>query len=199
MKSQQQTHNSLNLSAQKRSIFSLNSRTFSLALGALLLSLTQVAVVTEASAASLRETVRFYQNTCPNLRCDDSAMQVRTPSADELSQLPVEIKTALVKRSKTAAQEHWPDTVLEGPYQTNFRLRIEAIEFLTLNDQVVGYRISLSAPAWDTETCAFDPRNKSTLKSCEEGRIHESMFISKDLSELFVDERAYADFVPRAE
>lgn len=185
--------------------FSLNSlRLLQLGLGALILSLTQGSVAapeysvrySNGTETTLRQIVKQSQATCPQLRCADVALTVRLPGSRELAAMPADLKADLMKRAKDRAAQTWGDTVLEGPYETNYRFRTEAIEFVELEKKVVGYRVTVSAPAWEIEKCAFDPANRETLKSCPEGRIREAQFVAGDLSDLFTDEHALAEFVP---
>ncbi len=181
-------------------------RLLSLGLGALFLFLTQGSGAaaefsvrfSNGTETTLRQIVKQSQATCPDLRCPDVALTVRIPGTKELSSMPADLKSTLMKRAKDRAAQTWGDTVLEGPYQTNYRFRTEAIEFVELEKKVVGYRVTVSAPAWEIEKCAYDPDNKETLKSCPEGRILEAQFVSGDLQDLFADEHALAAFVPKA-
>ncbi len=176
-----------------------------LGFGALFLLLTQVAgAATEFSVSfnngteiSLRQIVKESQATCPQLHCPDIALSVRSPASKELAAMPADLRAALMQRAKERAAKTWGDTVLEGPYETNFRFRTEAIEFVELENKVVGYRVTVSARAWEIEKCAYDPENKESLKSCPEGRILEAQFVAGDLSDLFADEHALATFIPK--
>ena len=179
-------------------------RLLQLGLGALILSQTQGSVAApgysirfnNGTETTLRQIVKQSQATCPQLRCPDVALTARIPDPRELAAMPAGLKADLMKKAKERASQTWGDTVLEGPYETNYRFRTEAIEFLELEKRVVGYRVTVSAPAWEIEKCAYDPANRETLKSCPEGRIREAQFVAGDLSELFTDEHAYAEFVP---
>lgn len=175
-----------------------------LATGALVLSLTQGSVAASGymvrfengTETTLRQIVRQSQATCPHLRCPDVALTVRIPATKELSAMPANLKAELMKRAKDHAAQTWGDTVLEGPYETNFRFRTEAIEFVELEKKIVGYRVTVSAPAWEIEKCAYDPENRETLQDCPEGRIREAQFVAGDLSDLFTDDHAIAEFIP---
>lgn len=172
------------------------STNFRTSLALLILGAALSLSTTSAHAnSSLRKQVREAQQSCPELNCSDT-LQLKDWS--ESVEVPESLVQRAIQRAKSAAQNHWPDTILEGPYQTDFRIQARSLEVLQQDDQVLGFRVLVSANAWEIESCDFDSRVPSTLNTCPAGEIVEAIFVSADNREAFVDENNYAQFIPHA-
>ncbi len=109
---------------------------------------------------------------------------------------------AVLKRLQLIALEQaniWSDTILEGEFEADHRTRLDGVETVLFKDRSVGYRISYSEKAWYLAACSADLNPGLPVRSyegCQEGRIHERTFVSKDLKTWFRDENHLADFTP---
>lgn len=88
----------------------------------------------------------------------------------------------------------WADTILEGDYHSDGDTRLDLILAIYENGSFLGYKITYSEKAWYVGDCSFSYSNLSTLARCEEGRIHESSFVSPDFNSYFRDETDFANF-----
>ena len=115
-------------------------------------------------------------------------------SKSEFAALPRAIKKQLQESAHDLAQI-WGDTILEGDYYAENKVRLDLVEKLIKADKHVGYRITYSSKAWDTSDCDFDSEVQSSLAQCHEGRIVESGFLSLDFGQASQDFAAFAEFV----
>ena len=136
------------------------------------------------------------QKNCPHLDCDGTSVQVEAYGHDEFRSLPKELRAQLKNAAVLLAHELWPDTILEGSYLNADRYRVEALEKVLNNGVQVGYRITYSDKAWNTDTCDFNPQIPESIAKCETGRITDSAFISLDLQTTLRDEAAWAAYSP---
>ena len=96
--------------------------------------------------------------------------------------------------------EIWGDTILEGDYQADGKTRIDRVEALSLDGQLLAYHITYSERAWDMSECTY-PGNLTTdaLSLCQEGRIEEASFVSPELSSWTRDSEQLAVFTKAAQ
>lgn len=175
-----------------RNIKAVN-KLIALSLAVLTSSALTVSSKAEASSISLRKQVRESRISCPALDCTTDMQLIQWTQDSNVSESTVR---AAARRAQGAAENHWPDTILEGPYETFFDMEARSIEILHKGDQVIGYRVLVSAKAWEIETCNYDARVSPDLGACPPGEIVEAIFVSADGKEAFVDEEYVAQFIP---
>ncbi|MEZ0391106.1 MAG: hypothetical protein ACAH59_02750 [Pseudobdellovibrionaceae bacterium] len=118
----------------------------------------------------------------------------RNPLTDEqVAALPVSIRENL-HLAAIDLSSIWADTILEGEFFADEKVQIDLIEKLYLSQAFIGYRITYSSRAWDTSSCRLEPHNPSSFEDCQEGRIIESGFVTKDFSESSRDPENFANF-----
>jgi len=149
------------------------------------------------SIISLKTEVRNAQKACGTLDCTHSDLVLSQVNKGQ--ELPEGLEKQLIARAISTAENHWPDTILEGPYETDFNIRVIQIEKLTRDRKTLGYRLIVSAKAWEIDSCEYDSITQPDLNRCPPGHIVEALFISSDLKEVFVDDNFYADFIPAKE
>lgn len=147
------------------------------------------------TAREVRKVMRQAQMNCPKLDCEDSRMRVHPMSGSELHALGTKTRAQLRKMSRELAMDLWPDTILEGPFHSVFRIRLDRIERLSLDNQPLGYRLSFSDKAWNTDHCApssapSSESHSASLKyrGCETGRISDAGFLLDNMKTIFRDE-----------
>lgn len=149
------------------------------------------------SILSLKTEVRNARKECETLDC--AHLDLILSKVNREHELPESLERQLIARAISTAENHWPDTILEGPYETDFNIRVNQIEKLTRDRKTIGYRLIVSAKAWEIDSCEYDPISQPDLNRCPPGHIVEALFISSDLKEVFVDDKFYADFIPAKE
>lgn len=148
----------------------------------------------------LQNLVREEQKTCPKLNCEESRLYVRDLMAFESKELGTEKRALLRAKTREQALGMWPDTVLEGPYQVQFRMRVDQLQELSLDGAPIGYRVMFSDKSWNTERCVASapPTSERSsapwYKTCETGRIYDAVFVLHSLQTAFRDEAAPATF-----
>ena len=105
---------------------------------------------------------------------------------------PVRERMLMIARDQA---EIWGDTILEGDYETDGVIRLDLIEAVTRGADIVAYRITYSARAWDTSTCVYISGRPETLAGCVEGRIVESSYVTPTLDRWVSDITHMAVFV----
>ncbi len=152
-----------------------------------------------------RETqlaVRQAQKSCPELDCTDLRAKIKTLSRQESENLDPETKQFLRAAAQNFAQDMWPDTILESSYEVEFRVRLENLEILTLDNHPVGYRVLFSAAAWNRDDCPVFTENEMAQKpilelikeKCQSGRIYDRTFAVAGSDGVFDDEKFRARF-----
>jgi hypothetical protein len=166
-----------------------------------LIAVTTTFFVATASADSLgkgskdfEKVVAAYQKSC-SAECqapysEASSYDVRQPKN---SALPVDIRLKLEQVALDQAQV-WGDTILEGDYYSEGNTQLDRVYGLYEDGKFIGYKITYSEHAWYTGECDFSPENLDTLNTCNEGRIHESTFVSPDFGTYFRDDSDLANF-----
>lgn len=134
------------------------------------------------------------QISCPHLQCPKSLIKKTKLTQEQWRSLSSTVRKELQALAKKSANDIWPDTILEGDYIADYRVRLDAVELLTLHDEFVGYWILYSARAWDTSTCDYDPLSPNTIKNCQQGRIYEGSFTNFNFSESLIDINHLATF-----
>lgn len=165
-------------------------------------SLSGTSVLAFESVREAQLIVREAQAICPELDCPESRVQVKALSRDESEKLPAETQKFLRVAAKSFAENLWPDTVLESPLEVEFRIRIDGLEILNIDQQAVGYRVLFSTVAWNTDECpAFtqeemDQRSIKDLikEKCQKGRVTDRAFAIPNPSGTFADESFFANF-----
>lgn len=113
----------------------------------------------------------------------------------------VEVDESLHEQLLSVAQsqsEVWGDTILEGDVASLGEIRLDEIEELKDDEELLGYRITYSQRGWATGDCDLSQATSEDLRSprafahCAEGRIFESAYVVADLSTYFVDYDAVA-------
>ncbi len=156
-------------------------------LAAITITTLQVAANTgvKLTGAQFEKLVNRTQKACPLLNCKNQPLTLVALTQAQISRLDAQTRAAFTKAMSNVA-DIWPDTILEGGFDTNFKFRMDQIQGVVLANQIVGYRFTFSAEAWD------ENENKAP------GRITEHAFLSQDLSVDFRDEAALAEFLPQA-
>lgn len=154
-------------------------------------SAIQLSITADAELKSLKRKVRLEQKTCPALDCPNLTLKVEALSRGEVRELGPELRAKLRQISKNMALEIWPDTILEGPYHVQFRMRLDRIERFLQNGEPIGYRLSFSDKAWNTDRCRPGAANlpeSQKYKQCDTGRVYDAGFVLNDLLRTFRDE-----------
>jgi hypothetical protein len=138
--------------------------------------------------------IETYRQACVHGCTDpfknEDAFNVEQPGQSRLAN---DVESTL-KYVATIQAQIWADTILEGDYYAEGNTRLDNVMALYKDNEFIGYRITYSERAWFTGECDFDGEEETTLKDCQEGRIHESTFVSPDFKTYFRDEDALADF-----
>jgi len=141
-----------------------------------------------AGSNVFQDRVTAYQESC--------AKECQYPFSTRVLQNsnlgPVAIKH--LKEIAVDQAQIWADTILEGDYHADGDTRLDSVLAIFENGTFLGYKITYSEKAWYVGDCNFSDSNLSTLARCEEGRIHESSFVSPDFNTYFRDETDFADF-----
>lgn len=172
---------------------------------ALFLSLVGLSAQANTPVQTLQEAqlvVREAQGFCPELDCATARAFVQKLSVDEIQALPEGTIELLRDAAKSFAEQFWPDTVLESEYHVEFRPRVEALDQLFIDGEVVGYRLSFSSVAWNLHDCPVFTESEvqekglaSLIKEkCPRGRINDQAFILSKISGSFDDEMSFARF-----
>lgn len=164
--------------------------------------LTSMPSLASMAVRDAQIAVRDSQRICPELTCPDSRAQVKALSAEQIKSLDPATQKFLRAAAKTFAENQWPDTILENAYEVDFKVRLEAVEVLVVDDQSVGYRVSFSSPAWNRDECPVFTEEEMDQKSveelvrekCKSGRIHDRNFAVPNPTGIFDDEQFRAEF-----
>ncbi len=177
-----------------------------------LVSLGSLLTVTKASADSFESADETFQlliektnakcrrsRKCPDNPLRFSSVYRYVASGKMLK--PLAPLTVLKHLQRIAREQSniWADTILEGEFEADHRTRLDSVEQVLFRDHVVGYRIAYSEKAWYLAACSNGVSSGVPVRSyegCQEGRIHERTFVSKDLKMWFRDENHLADFTP---
>ena len=156
------------------------------------------------SASLLLFTAVFTLSLSFSAKADDAApiaVDVQLGSPAFLSGTttgPVTVEKPVRDRMLMIAKDQaeiWGDTILEGDYETDGVVRLDLIEAVTRGFDVIAYRITYSARAWDTSTCIYISGRPETLAGCVEGRIVESAYVTPGLDRWVSDVTHLAVFV----
>jgi hypothetical protein len=151
-----------------------------------------------SSHSSFRKLIDAGQKTCVDLHCANAAVTAQAMTKSEMSALDKETLQKLNTLCERMAEAVWPDTILEGPYVASFQVKITHIEALiqTSTKKMLGYRLTYTDQAWDTDHCDYDPTKPNSLRSCEPGFLVESLFVSTSTDEAFRDAYGSVEFTP---
>lgn len=108
---------------------------------------------TAAAVSDLEIMVKRSQVTCSELNCPETRIGVRELRGEELQALPPSHREFLDQSTLTFAEEIWPDTVLEGPFEVDYSqpAQIEKVEALMIDGEIQGYRVTFSMTARDID------------------------------------------------
>lgn len=169
---------------------------------AVLLILPQLGWSATPEEEELQKTIALFRQSCDcgdadNIGCKEPFStrtlfhrNQRTRSPEYTKELRTDAQAAAVYQAQI-----WGDTILEGDYVAAGRTRVDRVQGIYRDQELVAYRILYSEKAWDVSQCNYDPNNKrESLKTCTQGRISETTFTSKDLKTYEVDDQDYAEF-----
>ena len=133
---------------------------------------------------------KYCEGGCKNPFSEKAAFEFAEADQSKLAKVT---RDTLEKVAFDQAQI-WGDTILEGDYVAEGKTQLDRVFAIYENGQFLGYKIRYSEQAWYVGECDYNQDDRSTLKDCTEGRIHESSFVSPDFSTYFRDESDLADF-----
>lgn len=107
--------------------------------------------------------------------------------------MPTELRSLIAIATQQA--QIWGDTILEGDYYAAGNTKLEFVDRIYKDNQLIAYRITYSETAWDTSNCRFNSYTKAGLETCKKGRILESGYVSPDFKNAFTDLNHLAEFV----
>lgn len=149
----------------------------------------QASVVKYKSEKAFRAFVEKYDNSM-----NEVEMELKDLTKAQLQAIQTYAKDS---------SDVWVDTVLEGPYQLNWKadLVVDAVTALyNSNGELAAYYVTFSQEAWFTDSCeideeADDSKEPSELYAeCGSGSIVGYMFVSGDLKYAADDWNNPADF-----
>lgn len=153
----------------------------------------------QAQQLNAREVAKlFYNSGCQRSqygRCQNG-ITIETYHSGQLRSLPEGLHSLLLKKAFVQAQI-WGDTILEGEYAAEGKTQLDSVTLIRSQQKILGFVITYSERAWYTGNCSYNSRMPQTLRSCEEGRIRETAFVSTNLRESEVDQNQFADFSSR--
>ncbi len=141
--------------------------------------------------------INLLNLNCQGFNCKNpySVIELYRHSAQaDFDSLDLKSKNELLQVAYQQAQV-WADTILEGDFFADGKTRLDEVQALYKNRDLMGYKITYSERAWDTANCAYDGINDETLKGCDEGRIRESSFVSTDYAQAFYTMSTAARFI----
>jgi hypothetical protein len=138
-------------------------------------------------------TIEQLHKQCPQLNCQNT-LQVQTIFQNQqfyVNQFPVKYLQILNQRAKELVQV-WGDTILESDYIVNGKIRIDLIQAVYHNRQLITFKIVYSMQGFDLTQC---PTNARTQQQCKPGRIYEGSFISANFEHAVIDKNQVAKFL----
>ena len=144
-------------------------------------------------------TLKSFSEHCQKMQCKAPYKSDAIYTRQEMAALTDPLYSTLNKVAFEQAQI-WSDTILEGDYHAAGQTRLDQIYALYENDILIGYRITYSEQAWDTSGCDYynnsGQSREDSLRSCPEGRILESSFVSPVFTTFIRDSNQFAEFKP---
>jgi hypothetical protein len=145
-------------------------------------------------AKEFYSVIDSYRESC-NEACyapfnNEAVFDIHNPNQ---SQIAANVQESLSKVALVQAQI-WGDTILEGDYYSAGQTQLDYVVALFQDNALIGYKITYSERAWFIGDCDFNGSDEDVLKSCREGRIHESTFVSPDFKTFFRDDEDFAGF-----
>ncbi len=141
----------------------------------------------------------YYRAECDKVRgtqCRRPGITAEKVPYSLLQRIPGGLRTKLQQLAYDQAQI-WGDTILEGDFAADGNVQLDTVVIIRAQNRVIGYGIRYSERAWYIGDCLYNFKDPESLRTCREGRIVESSFVSTDLQEAEVDENQFADFVTR--
>ncbi len=130
---------------------------------------------------------------CRTSLCLEHNMNRKTLTESEMAELPSSFRETVQLKAQELASI-WADTILEGDFYAEDFVRIDGLEYVYNQNDLIAYRITYSSKAWDLSNCQFDPEDMETLSDCEVGRISEAGFLALDQKLVERDPSARATF-----
>ncbi len=118
--------------------------------------------------------------------------EFKTLNPSQLRNFDKSIKRHLRTTARELALNTWPDTILEGPYQTRMIIALDKLDLVSKEGVLVGYHMTYSVKAYHMDHCSYDPATKEEF--CQAGRIRESAFVKVDFSDALVNPQQQARF-----
>lgn len=149
----------------------------------------QASIVKYKSEEAFRAFVESYDNSM-----DEVEMELKDLSKAQLQAIQTYVKDS---------SDVWVDTVLEGPYQLNWKaeLVIDAVSALyNSKGELAAYYVTFSQEAWFTDSCEYDEEADDSKEpseiyaECGAGSIVGHIFVSGDLKFAADDWNNPADF-----
>ncbi len=148
-------------------------------------------------ARSFELTLKSFSEHCQKMQCLPPFKANAIYTREEIAALTDPLYSTLNKVAFEQAQV-WSDTILESDYQAAGHTRLDQIYALYENDILIGYRITYSEQAWETSGCDYyndsGQSREDALRSCPEGRILESSFVSPVFTTFIRDSNQFAEF-----
>lgn len=143
-----------------------------------------------AKAASIFEE---FQNKCNRISCETPYTQTQIYDLENShNDLPQDAFQKLSEKAVDQAQI-WGDTILEGDYYADGKTRLLTVTALYKDNVLVGYHFTYFEKAWFTGSCHVND-NFNNLEKCQEGRIVEGSYVTKDMTAVTNDIEQYAQF-----
>ena len=154
--------------------------------------LTISAFYSNAQQMTARQVAQIYYSAKCDQRCQQGVV-VDYYQTKDLFRLPTQVYQNLKAVAFDQAQI-WGDTILEGDYAADGKTDLDQVLVIKQDAKIVGYAITYSERAWYTGNCAYVSLRPSTLSSCQEGRIHETSFVTPNLNDAQVAQNQFAEF-----
>lgn len=155
---------------------------------------TSLLALTPAPRSEFRQSIEDAQGNCPDLKCPQSSVTLKTLTTAEWASQSKEIQD-FINQQVVERSAAWDDTILESDYYSTDAATLGDVASVSRGSELIGYRMSFQTRAWDTGSCPFDPENPD-VESCDQGLIVDAAFLSVDLKEVFQDQNSFAHFVP---
>lgn len=143
----------------------------------------------EVSTSSFQRQLQAELKNCPKLNCTEGKFFLHELDTNEFSNLPLAFKNSIRQKARDMAYDRWPDGILEGPYDSKMKIRLDSFSTISSysanGTKLIGYHVTYSAIAENVETG-------------DVGRIIESAYVSDKLKDEFVERSSRARFVPNA-
>lgn len=158
-----------------------------------LLSSPRTIWAAETPTQKFYKEMQAFSSACNLQNCENPYSTKTLYRLSEGQKIDSDLQKIFIKIADTQAQI-WGDTILEGDYVAEGKTRVDRIEMLYKNQELIGYLLTYSEKAWNTSDCLYDGLRASTLVGCVAGRIVESSYVSLNFRDYFYDEKTAASF-----